>query len=304
MNLSTECHWDGWDRIVDIYAGRYDTIPEYINDPDRYKILILEKGSLKIKSGEKEFDLIAPAGMILSQKDKIDIKILKPSKPEILFFHPTVVREEFTFDRIDSGEFWNYNGQAIFQDFILVSPFAKTDDVSVKQTSLSMNELTKVKELFTSTECELKGQIDGFWPCRSRSYLMELLFFIVYSFVFTSPEGEESMEDLDKSTFTQITRFLNENISEQITLDTLTKEFAINRNKLNNIFMEQASMTCLAYLLNLRIDLAKIFLTKTEIPIGEVGSRVGYPDSNYFTKVFKKATGMSPKQFRNAGING
>lgn len=303
MNLSTESHWEGWDRIVDIYTERDDKIPEYINDPDRYKILILEKGILRIKSADKEFDIIAPAGMVLSQKDKVDIKVMQPSKMEILFFHPSVIREEFTFARIDSGEFWDYRGQAIFQDYILITPFTETDDVSIKQASLSMNELMKIKDLFTSTECELKVQADGFWPCRSRSYLMELLFFIVYSFVHTSPNDDSGIEDPDKATFNMISKFLNEHISEQITLDTLTKEFAINRNKLNDIFMENSSMTCLAYLLKLRIDLAKIFLTKTEIPIGEVGARVGYHDSNYFTKVFKKSVGMSPKQFRYSRSN-
>lgn len=303
MYLSTESYLEDWDRIVDIYCGRYDTVPEYINDPDRYKILILEKGILRIKSADKEFDLIAPAGMVLSQKDKVDIKIMQPAKMEVLFFHPSVIREEFTFARIDSGEFFEYRGQAIFQDYILITPFTETCDVSSKKAPLSMNELEKIKSLFTSTECELKGQLDGFWPCRSRSYLMELLFFIVYSFVHTSPEDVSGIEDRDKTIFNGITKFLNEHISEQITLDTLTKEFAINRNKLNDIFMANSSMTCLAYLLKLRIDLAKIFLTKTEIPIGEVGARVGYPDSNYFAKVFKKAVGMSPKQFRYSRSN-
>ena len=32
MKLYTECHWDGWDRIVDIYPDRCNAIPEYIND--------------------------------------------------------------------------------------------------------------------------------------------------------------------------------------------------------------------------------------------------------------------------------
>ena len=57
-------------------------------------------------------------------------------------------------------------------------------------------------------------------------------------------------------------------------------------------------MTCMDYLLHLRIDLAKIFLTKTEIPIGEVSSRVGFSDPDYFAKVFKKNVGVTPTKFR------
>ena len=56
MKLYTECHWDGWDRIVDIYTEKADSLPAYINDDSTYKIIILEKGILEIKSsGETGF---------------------------------------------------------------------------------------------------------------------------------------------------------------------------------------------------------------------------------------------------------
>ena len=91
--------------------------------------------------------------------------------------------------------------------------------------------------------------------------------------------------------------YLNEHIEDKITLETITKKFAINRNKLNSIFIKQSSMTCLDYLLNLRIDLAKILLTRTELPVNEISARVGYPDSNYFAKNFKNITGVTPSQY-------
>ena len=142
---------------------------------------------------------------------------------------------------------------------------------------------------------ELTEQRDGFWPCRSRSYLMELLFYIVYTFVEASPDNEVSPEQDD---FSKIAEYLNEHIDEPITVETVTKKFAINRNKLNDIFMKQASMTCHDYLLNLRLDLAKVMLTNTELPINEISSRVGYPDANYFAKLFKNVTGRTPSQYR------
>lgn len=73
-----------------------------------------------------------------------------------------------------------------------------------------------------------------------------------------------------------------------------------DRNKLNGLFVKHASMTCMAYLLNLRIDLAKILLTKTELPVNEISARVGYPDANYFAKLFRQETGMTPSQYRKS----
>ena len=298
MRLCTECFWDDWDRIVDIYPERTETIPEYINDPGNYKIIILESGILHGKCGDEEGDIKAPALILLTQKDQVEVKIMQKAKMNILFFNPTVIRDEFTFERIDSGEFDNLPGQNIFQDFILISSFRRFENVRDRVLLLPLNDLEKVKNLFTSAECELKGQLDGFWPCRSRSYLMELLFYIVYSLYMQRETESSSPEDEECNEFQQITKYLNENIRDDITLDTLTSEFHINRNKLNDLFEKNASMTCLNYLLNLRMDLAKILLTKTEIPIGEVAVRVGYPDANYFAKVFKKYTGKTPKKYR------
>ena len=295
MKLCTECHWDGWDRVVDIYPERSDKLPEYINDPENYKVIILEKGSLKIKSEGQTRVVKAPALIGLSQKDVLDYKILQGIKVCILFFKPTVIRDEFTYDRIDSGEFNEAWGTSIYQDYILIRAVTYSTNVCDRAIEIPLNALKRLKELYSAAEKELHGQKDGFWPCRSRSYLMELLFYIVYTFVEASPDNEVSPEQDD---FSKIAEYLNEHIDEPITVETVTKKFAINRNKLNDIFMKQASMTCHDYLLNLRLDLAKVMLTNTELPINEISSRVGYPDANYFAKLFKNVTGRTPSQYR------
>ena len=295
MKLCTECHWDGWDRVVDIYPERSDKLPEYINDPENYKIIILEKGSLEIRSEGQTRVVKAPALIGLSQKDVLDYKILQGIKVCILFFKPTVIRDEFTYDRIDSGEFNEAWGTSIYQDYILIRAVTYSTNVCDRAIEVPLNALKRMKELYSAAEKELHGQKDGFWPCRSRSYLMELLFYIVYTFVEASPDNEVSPE---QDEFSKIAEYLNEHIDEPITVETVTKKFAINRNKLNDIFMKQASMTCHDYLLNLRLDLAKVMLTNTELPINEISSRVGYPDANYFAKLFKNVTGRTPSQYR------
>jgi AraC family L-rhamnose operon regulatory protein RhaS len=295
MKLYTECHSDGWDRIVDIYTEKADSLPAYINDDSTYKIIILEKGILEINSSGETCEVKAPALISLAQDDVLDCRIVKSIKAYIIFFKPSVIRDEFTFDRIDSGEFAGTTGQSIFQDYILIRPFRFDKNICRKVIPLPLNGLKRLKELFTVMDKQLRGQRDGFWPCRSRSYLMEILHFIIYSYVEVSPE---TLEDPEQEEFSKITEYLNEHLADQITLETLTKKFAINRNKLNDLFMKQASMTCLNYLLNLRMDLAKILLTKTELPINEIGSRVGFPDPNYFAKIFKHVTGKTPSLYR------
>ena len=297
MKLCTECHWEDWDRVVDIYSSTYDSLPEYINDETTYKIIILEKGVLELKTDLFKGEVRAPALMMLTQKDHIEYKIVKSVKADIIFFKPSAIRDEFTYERIDSGEFEKTEGQIIYQDYSLIRFFLSNENKCV--IPLPANSLKQIKLLYNSMDNQLKGQRDGYWPCRSRSFLIEILHFIVYSYYLIDPE-EEYSEDSDKEQFTRIAEYLELHLEENISLATITKEFAINRNKLYDIFMKQTSMTCLAYLLNLRLDLAKILLTKTELPIGEISDRVGYPDPNYFTKVFKENVGMTPSQYRKS----
>lgn len=299
MKLCTECHWDDWDRYVDIYSDSYESLSDDYNSGERYKLIILEKGIIEIKADSREYEVKAPALILLSQKDRITYKIIKSVKTDIIFFNPEVIREEFVFGRIDSGEFARCLGQIIYQDYLLISGFEGAFNER-RIIPLPVSGLKHIKGLFNSMDNELRGQKDGFWPCRSRSYLMEILHFVFYSFLLDIPvNGEEEMSS-EQAEFTKIAEYLEQHLSEDITLGKLTSEFAINRNKLNALFMEQTSMTCLSYLLNLRMDLAKIMLSKTELPIGEISVRVGYPDPNYFTKVFREKTGKTPSQFRRS----
>ena len=66
MNLYTECFWDGWDKIVDIYTDKYDSFPDYINDEGTYKIVILEKGIIEGENGTLKGEVKAPAVLLLS----------------------------------------------------------------------------------------------------------------------------------------------------------------------------------------------------------------------------------------------
>lgn len=48
------------------------------------------------------------------------------------------------------------------------------------------------------------------------------------------------------------------------------------------------------------MELAQLWLAETELPIAEIGRRLGYDDQNYFAKVFRKETGVSPSDYRGA----
>ena len=67
-----------------------------------------------------------------------------------------------------------------------------------------------------------------------------------------------------------------------------------------HIFTEKFGVSPYKYLLNIRISKASYLLTQTDISISEIAQSVGYEDQFYFSRLFKKHTGKSPRQFRKS----
>ena len=62
----------------------------------------------------------------------------------------------------------------------------------------------------------------------------------------------------------------------------------------SGIWKKVMGQTIFQYLTHIRIDHAKMLILNTSMKMSEVGRRVGFPDEYYFSRVFKKAVGVSP----------
>ena len=82
------------------------------------------------------------------------------------------------------------------------------------------------------------------------------------------------------------------------TLEKLAKEVGMSRAAFAKRFNELVGQPMFQYLTNLRVQYAKELLQETELPIYEVGSRVGYESDLAFAKTFKKHSGTIPSRFR------
>ena len=178
MKLYTKSYNPEWGRIVDMTVEKNDSLSDYVKDETVFKVILLEKGEISLKSNGSSYNIKAPSMIFLSDKDITDIENLKKGSSLVLYFKPSVVRDEFTLENLYSGKYSNAFGTTVYQDYCLVERFFKIKELNNKIFSLTLNELNKIKRLILSIEKELITQYDGFWPCRSRSYLLELLFYI------------------------------------------------------------------------------------------------------------------------------
>ncbi|MDO4650440.1 MAG: AraC family transcriptional regulator [Eubacteriales bacterium] len=97
----------------------------------------------------------------------------------------------------------------------------------------------------------------------------------------------------------KIAEYIEENLFEEITVEEICDKFGIKKTKLYQITGHSFGKSFRAEILTLRMQKAREMLRNSDKKIYEIAETVGYPDYNYFTKVFKKETGMTPRNYRN-----
>lgn len=105
-------------------------------------------------------------------------------------------------------------------------------------------------------------------------------------------------ENREERVISSIMRYMQEHLSEEISLSVLADEFHLNPQYVSQLLKNEIGVGFLAYLTNIRIEKAKKLLLSTAISVTEIAERTGYGDYRVFTKVFKKTEGVTPSQFR------
>ena len=95
--------------------------------------------------------------------------------------------------------------------------------------------------------------------------------------------------------------YIREHYSQDISLDDVSRQVNISPYYFSRLFKEEAGVTFVEYLTSLRIDKAKELIREGKLSIKEVSGAVGYADANYFSRLFKKQTEMTPREYREKG---
>ena len=99
---------------------------------------------------------------------------------------------------------------------------------------------------------------------------------------------------------TKALQFINKNYKEKISLKDIETNLHVNSSYFSTLFKQEMGVTFTDYLNTLKIEHACNLLTNTNLSIIDVSLSTGFDDQSYFTKVFKKAKGMTPKAYRAA----
>ena len=93
-------------------------------------------------------------------------------------------------------------------------------------------------------------------------------------------------------------RYINNNYSKELSLDFLSSFSNYSKYHMCRLFKKYTGYSPNEYILKLRIDHAKDYLQTTSLPAKKIGALVGIQNTNYFYRMFKSHTGITPEEFR------
>ena len=112
---------------------------------------------------------------------------------------------------------------------------------------------------------------------------------IVYSYQYTDQQRLE--------------QYLDQHYMEKLSLNSIAEDLEMGRTKLCSLARSMPGGKTISQLITQRrIREACVLLLRTDRPISEIGEAVGISDYNYFSKVFRSVTGMTPSAYRRLGM--
>lgn len=107
-------------------------------------------------------------------------------------------------------------------------------------------------------------------------------------------QGSDAFNEIERAT-----HYFNENYNKDISIEQYAEEHLMSKNWFINCFKKIMKITPMQYILQLRISTAKNLLESSNKNISEIADAIGYDNPLYFSRLFTKYVGVSPKEYRN-----
>lgn len=98
---------------------------------------------------------------------------------------------------------------------------------------------------------------------------------------------------------TQAIQYVYDHLEEKVTFSTLTKYLGVSASYLSRVFRQTVGTSVNQFIIDIKTKQASHYLQDTNLSIQQIAERLGYTDQYYFSRVFKKNFGVSPRTFRN-----
>ncbi len=257
---------------------------------------------------EYDVDLKIGIGPIVSNISKINTSYIKARESSKIETTVTLVNsdEVSNFEAVrqkDKLQYYTEKMLVSFPDTEAVKMYLKMYIDEVRNSSMKKNNAEqKFYELaaafywqyLKTTGYQADGRLETLITTLHNNDLENCCVFIEMFIAKLMYNNKKQMHEIVEAA----TKYINEHLTEDLTVFTLAEQFHVARNYFSRLFKKEMGEGCNEYITRLRIEKAKQLLGASRLKTYEIAEKVGYNDTNYFSLAFKKNTGLSPKEFR------
>jgi AraC-like DNA-binding protein len=164
---------------------------------------------------------------------------------------------------------------------------------SIVNFRMDFKNFSKVKSLIETAQNELAGRQEGY-RAMAAGLLLELLILLVRSY----GEHKERFSGFG-SDIGILVDYIKNNYRSALTMEDLTGISGMSESRILRIFKRHFDCSPFQYVSHLRLSAAEDALIQSDRPITDIALDLGYNDSNYFARSFRKHLGLSPREYRN-----
>ncbi len=114
----------------------------------------------------------------------------------------------------------------------------------------------------------------------------------------TAPPAVREPSSTQEATVAAAVRFLDAHFAEPLRVEQVAASVFLSPDRFTEVFARTMGRTPRDYIRHLRVERARLLLATTGLSVSEVGLAAGFGEAAYFTRVFRAATGTTPREFR------
>ena len=184
--------------------------------------------------------------------------------------------------------------------------FVGEPEMNAAQASQGRRWLHLTPAAYAQTEAEMT-ELRTEWRCGTpesalliRPLLMRLLVHLSRFYTeFAAREARHREVSGHEDTIAAAVRYMEENFAAPLRIERVAAYVFLSPDRFTEVFAAAMGRTPRDYLRHLRLERAKSLLTSGDIPISEVARLSGFGEAAYLTRVFRAATGLTPRGYRS-----
>ena len=271
-------------KIVTVHYYEFDKSFVFEGEShDFWEMVYVDKGSVLVKCDDEEITL-PQGGIVFHRPNEFHAIRALDSSPN--FFVISFVSDSSSMKYFEKYRtLLDKNLKPFISSIIRESEQAYI----IPKNDTSYKKLTKKKDAAIGAEQLIK------------TYLEQLLIFLIRAMTTeSSPTVFPSKESMEGHIVTEIKRIVEENVCEKLRLTDICNSLGYSKSYVSRLFRQQTGGSIAAFAIEKKIVRAKELIREDSLNFAQISDRLSFDNPQYFARVFKRITGMTPTEFKRS----